>query len=306
MIEEFLEYMLTERRASALTVSNYRRDIYRFKEWWEECNQRSLDLSKLEREDIRSWILFRSEGGEVKPSSLNRELSSLRSLCRYLRSRKVIDKDLFLGISQLKGSKRLPDFIPESRMVGILHNYQSERQEEFTALRDRLIIEMFYSLGIRLSELIGINREDISYDYKTLRVLGKGNKWRQIPIIEPVCQLLKRYISEIDSQNICKNEKNALFLTQKAGRISRTTVYRIVKRELANADVQGRRSPHVLRHTFATMLLNNGADIREIQELLGHSSLKATQVYTHNDIAKLQEIYSSSHPREREQEESKS
>lgn len=173
---------------------------------------------------------------------------------------------------------------------------------EFRALRDRLIIELFYTCGLRLAELVGINLADFSSDYTTLRVVGKGRKERLIPLLQPTRERLLEYLSEIKRQNICKSEEKALILSPQGKRISRSTVYRVVKRELDTGGVQGKRSPHVLRHTFATHLMNRGADLREIQELLGHASLQTTQVYTHNTIARLQEIYLKAHPRERERE----
>ena len=157
---------------------------------------------------------------------------------------------------------------------------------------------LFYSCGLRLAELVGISRDDLSADGTSLRIRGKGDKERMVPILEEVRDKIRHYLRVIERQKICKSEEKALFLTQQGKRISRTTVYRLVQDELTRAGVQGKKSPHVLRHTFATHLMNGGADMREIQELLGHASLQATQVYTHNSIARLREIYAKAHPRE--------
>ena len=154
-------------------------------------------------------------------------------------------------------------------------------------------------LQLRLAELVGIDRDDFSGDYTALKVRGKGDKERIVPILPPVREKILHYLDEIDRQGICISKEKALFLNQQGKRISRSTVYRTVQSQLRQGGVQGKKSPHVLRHTFATELLNNGADMRAIQELLGHASLQATQVYTHNSIAKLQEIYSKAHPREK-------
>lgn len=158
---------------------------------------------------------------------------------------------------------------------------------------------MLYACGLRLAELIGIDCDDFSDDYRTLRIRGKGDKERIVPVMEFVREKILRYLDLIRRQNICKSGEKALFLTLKGERVSRTAVYRIVQRELGRGGVQGKKSPHVLRHTFATHLLNGGADMREIQELLGHASLQATQVYTHNSIARLREVYAKAHPREK-------
>ena len=165
-------------------------------------------------------------------------------------------------------------------------------------IRDSVIL-MFYACGLRLAELVGIDRDDFSADYASLRVRGKGDKQRMVPILEFVREKILSYLDLIARQNICNSAEKALFLTHKGKRISRSVVYRMVRAELTRAGVQGKKSPHVLRHTFATHLLNGGADMREIQELLGHASLQATQVYTHNSIARLREIYAKAHPREK-------
>ena len=152
---------------------------------------------------------------------------------------------------------------------------------------------------MRLAELAGIDRDDFSADCTSLRVRGKGDKQRIVPVLACVREKILHYLRLIERQNICNSTEKALFLTHKGKRISRSVVYRMVRAELTRAGVQGKKSPHVLRHTFATHLLNGGADMREIQELLGHASLQATQVYTHNSIARLREIYAKAHPREK-------
>jgi integrase/recombinase XerC len=172
--------------------------------------------------------------------------------------------------------------------------------EEFERLRDALIVLLIYTAGLRLSELVEANRSDLSADYATLRVMGKGGKERIQPLLSSLGEVLKKYFIQISSQNICTSEKKALILSKKGKRISRRSVERIVDRKLKGVGVQGKTSPHVLRHTFATRVLNEGGDLREIQELLGHSSLKATQVYTHLDIERLKHAYVMAHPREQE------
>ena len=163
-----------------------------------------------------------------------------------------------------------------------------------------MIVLRFYACGLRLAELVDIDRGDFSDDFTSLRVRGKGDKERLVPVLEFLREKILHYLTLIEGQNICNSSEKALFLTHKGKRISRMTVYRVVRGELEQSGVQGKKSPHVLRHTFATHLLNGGADMREIQELLGHASLQATQVYTHNSIARLREVYAKAHPREKE------
>lgn len=302
MIERFLHYIEAEKRFSPLTVANYRRDIERFAAWCEteiEPPIRPFDPAEVTPELLREWIVFRTEQEKIGAASMNRELSSLRSLFRFLLRNGAVKTDLFRRIGSLKTSRRLPSFVPETRMQHLLEACSEEVcEEDFTTVRDALIVEMFYACGIRLAELVGLDRDDLSADLRSLRVLGKGRKERLIPIVEPLHRKILHYLEQLERQKICKNGEKALFLTPKGKRISRTGVYRIVKHELKAEGVQGKCSPHVLRHTFATHLLDHGADMREIQELLGHTSLQATQIYTHNSIAQLQKIYASAHPRE--------
>ena len=183
-------------------------------------------------------------------------------------------------------------------MTGIVGECEFD-SERFTTERNSLIVLLLYACGLRLAELVGIDRTDFSEDYTSLRVRGKGDKERIVPVMEFLREKILHYLELIKRQNICNFSEKALILTQKGKRISRSVVYRVVREELARGGVQGKRSPHVLRHTFATHLLNGGADMREIQELLGHASLQATQVYTHNSIARLREVYNKAHPREK-------
>ena len=280
MIADFVRYLEAERRYSPLTVRNYRHDVEQFLAWLGVDDAR-FEPQRITTDDIREWILYRTETGRVSAASMNREISSLRALFRWLRT-----------------SQRLPAFVPESRMNGIVSECECD-SEDFVRERNSLIILLLYTCGLRLAELVGIDRDDFSADFSSLRIRGKGDKERIVPILEFVREKILHYIGLIERQNICISSEKALFLTHKGKRISRTAVYRTVQEELDRAGVQGKKSPHVLRHTFATHLLNGGADMREIQELLGHASLQATQVYTHNSIARLREIYAKAHPREK-------
>lgn len=297
MLQDFIRYLSAERRYSPLTVRNYRHDIEQFLAWLDTDDER-FDPRSVTTDQVREWIIFRTEQGKLCAGSMNREVSSLRSLFRWLLRTGAVEKDILRPIRSLKRSRRLPAFIPESRMTPIVNACEDD-SDEFIKERNSLIIILFYACGLRLAELIGINRDDFSDDLTSLRIRGKGDKERMVPILEFVREKIICYIGLIDRQNICISSEKALFLTNKGARISRSQVYRTVQAELSQAGVQGKKSPHVLRHTFATHLLNGGADMREIQELLGHASLQATQVYTHNSIAKLQEAYAKAHPREK-------
>lgn len=312
MIQQFLTYIESERRYSPLTVRNYRRDVTLFDEWRQgyvaECiaeaakNGESCDARPeivfTTHEDIHEWIITRT-AQKISPASINRELSSLRSFFKYLRERKLIQQDPFAHIGRLKSPKRLPAVVPESRIPQVLEQTaEKSASQEFEQVRDALIVLMFYKCGVRLAELIGINLDDLSADMSTVKVRGKGDKERLVPLVDSVRTVLNNYFDAVKGQNICKFEEKALFLTDKGCRISRSKVYRIVNAALKDAEIKGKKSPHVLRHTFATQLMNAGADMRDIQELMGHASLKSTQVYTHNSITQLQAAYAKAHPRQ--------
>ena len=308
MLNDFQRYLTTERRYSPLTVRNYIRDVERFVAWWSETSGEPFDAAKVERDHLREWIVWRSEEGKgkapagrhvkLKAASLNRELCSLRAYFRFLTRRGVIAKDPAHAIAALRTPKRLPSFVPETRMGTIVDRCR-DTEEDFETLRDRLIVVFFYATGLRLAELVAIDVDDFSDDWRSLRVVGKGDKERLVPILDPLVDQILSYRDAISRQQICKSEEKALFLTCKGVRISRSKVYRVVQKALQEEGVQGKKSPHVLRHTFATHLMNAGADMREIQELMGHSSLQSTQVYTHNSIARLSEVYAVAHPRQR-------
>ncbi|MCH5334536.1 MAG: tyrosine-type recombinase/integrase [Alistipes sp.] len=299
MIEAFLTYIEAERRYSPLTVRNYRRDIERFVEWL-GITAAEFDPQRITAEDIHDWIISRSSDG-LSAASVNREISSLRALWRYMLRCGAVSGDIFLRIGSLKSPRRLPAFVPQTRMEQVLEDVDDGlRDDDFRSRRNALIVLLFYACGLRLAELVGLDRDSFSSDMRSLKVRGKGDKERIVPVLERVGREVAAYMECAKRLNICNSGEKALFLTSKGERISRSAAYRAVKEGLTRAGVQGKKSPHVLRHTFATHLLNDGADMREIQELLGHTSLQATQVYTHNNIEQLKEIYSHAHPRSRE------
>ncbi|MBQ8492922.1 MAG: tyrosine-type recombinase/integrase [Alistipes sp.] len=301
VVDDFYLWLEAERRYSPLTVRNYRRDVSAFIAWL-GVTPESFDPKVVRREDISDWATSLFEERRLKPSTVNRTLASLRTLWRWMLNHGYVKKDVVKGMRGFKMPKRLPIFVPETRMDDVVAELRADiASEEFERVRDALIVLLIYTAGLRLAELVAANRVDLSPDYTSLRVMGKGRKERVQPLIGSLKGIIKKYFGLISSQNICTAQKKALILSKKGERISRRTVERIVERKLKMAGVDGKASPHVLRHTFATQLLNYGADLREIQELLGHESLRATQVYTHNDFEHLKEVYREAHPREREE-----
>lgn len=300
LIDEFILWLEAERRYSPLTVRNYRRDIDDFVAFC-GVTHASFDPKAIRREDVEEWMVYLGDERKLKVTSVNRTMASLRTFWRWMLAHGHVEKDLIKTLRQYKAPKRLPTFVPDTRMEDVVAELREDiASEDFERLRDALIILLIYTAGLRLSELVNANMGDVSADYATLRVMGKGRKERVQPLLGSLRQVIEKYFIQISSQNICTGQKKALILSKKGERISRRTVERIVDRKLKGVGVQGKTSPHVLRHTFATRVLNEGGDLREIQELLGHSSLKATQVYTHLDIERLKHTYAMAHPRERE------
>ena len=300
LVDGFISYIEAERRYSPLTVRNYRRDIADFLEFIGVDKER-FDPNAIARADVEEWIIYLFEKRKLKAQSVNRSVATLRSFWKWMLGHGHANRDIVSVISQAKTPSRLPVFVSESRMEGVVALLRDDiASEEFERLRDAIIILLFYTAGLRLAELSNLKIGDISADHRTIRILGKGEKERIVPLIGRMGEILKKYFSQFSSQNICIGQKKALILSKKGEPISERTIQRIVDRKLKGAGIQGKTSPHTLRHTFATHLLNEGADLREIQELLGHSSLKATQVYTHTNIEKLKEVYSTAHPREKE------
>ena len=300
LIDEFILWLEAERRYSPLTVRNYRRDVDDFVAFC-GVTHASFDPKAIRREDVEEWMVYLGEKRKLKVTSVNRTMASLRTFWRWMLAHGHVERDLMKTLRQYKAPKRLPTFVPDTRMEDVVAELREDiASDDFERLRDALIILLIYTAGLRLSELVEANASDISADYSTLRVMGKGRKERVQPLLGSLREVLEKYFIQISSQNICTGQKKALILSKKGERISRRTVERIVDRKLKGVGVQGKTSPHVLRHTFATRVLNEGGDLREIQELLGHSSLKATQVYTHLDIERLKHTYAMAHPRERE------
>ena len=300
LIDEFIVWLEAERRYSPLTVRNYRRDVDDFVTFC-GLTHNSFNPNDIRRVDVEEWVVYLGEERKLKVASINRTVASLRTFWRWMLAHNHVDRGIMTTLRQYKPPKRLPTFVPDTRMEDVINELREDiASDDVVRLRDALIVLLIYTAGLRLSELVEANVEDLSADYATLRVMGKGRKERIQPLIASLGEVLKKYFIQNSSQNICTGQKKALILSNKGARISRRTVERIVDKKLKGVGIQGKTSPHVLRHTFATRVLNEGGDLREIQELLGHSSLKATQVYTHLDIERLKHAYAMAHPRERD------
>jgi integrase/recombinase XerC len=241
-------------------------------------------------EILRSWVVDLLENG-TQNKSVNRKISSIKSFYKYMLREGVIDKNPTDKLISPKVSKPLPNFIREKEMDNLLDSFAFE--DSFKGVRDRLILELLYSSGIRLSELIGVKLSDVNFVQQSMKVLGKRNKERIVPLHREVIATMNGYIEQ---RQQVKNDEN-LLLTDSGKKMYPKFVYRKVNYYLGQVTTASKKSPHVLRHTFATHMLNNGADLNTIKEILGHANLSATEIYTHNTIEKLKNIYKQAHPR---------
>ncbi len=290
-IERFIRYLQFEKRFSPHTVTAYRQDLNQFNEF---LVSEELDVMTISHRDVRSWMLaLMEQGSEAK--TVNRKLSVLRSFYKFLQREELIRSNPMIHIKAPKIPKRLPVIMDEQKM-DILLDGDLTFANNFGGMRDRLILELLYGTGIRLSELVSLKDQDVNLYEQHIKVLGKRNKERVIPVAAPLIKLIKDYIKEKLSQNF-DNKASSLIVTNEGNNAYPQFIYRIVKSILSKISTQEKRSPHVLRHSFATALLNKGADLNAIKELLGHSSLAATQVYTHNSVEKLKSIYKQAHPK---------
>lgn len=287
--ESFFQYLQFEKRFSGHTLKAYQTDLGQFSIFM-QSEYDMTDLSQCSHSFIRSWIVRLMDEGVVA-KSVNRKISSLKTYYKFLQREGIILETPMDKIISPKIPKRLPQFVEERHMDKLLSN--TDFENTFNGLRNRLILEIFYATGIRISELINIQNADVDCDAGTLKVLGKRNKQRIVPLPEYVNALVADYRS-IKPMSL---EFDYFFLRESGEKLYPELVYRMVKEEIAKVSSIEKKSPHVLRHSFATHLLNNGADLNAIKEMLGHSSLAATQVYTHNSIEKLKQIYKQAHPK---------
>ncbi|MFZ4544794.1 MAG: tyrosine-type recombinase/integrase [Saprospiraceae bacterium] len=293
MIEKFLEYLTHEKRFSDHTILSYSNDLKQFFDFIQETEM-VVEDQVVNHLHIRSWVVFLLDS-DVSSRSVNRKLSSLKSYFKFLRSRGWMTSNPMLKVVAPKVGKRLPNYVSEFSMD--LMQQELVFNTDFSGIRDQCIVELFYGTGIRQSELINLHLSDVDHSAKVIKVLGKGKKERIVPLMPELYKLICKYIEMRNSSSPASNLKTDLFLTDKSESLYPKLVYNIVKRHLSKVTTIEQRSPHVLRHTFATHLSNNGADIKAVKELLGHASLAATQVYTHNSIERLRVVYEQAFPR---------
>jgi integrase/recombinase XerC len=292
MIDSFLRFIEFEKRYSHHTLISYKNDLSQFQDFL-DTNHKNILIQDADHYLIRSWIIFLSEG-EIKPRSINRKIASLKSFYKFLLRREVISINPTTKLRLLKTEKNLPHFIKESEMDNLLDHFHFT--EDFSGKRDRLMIELLYNTGIRLSELVNLKIANVSLYDQTIKVLGKRNKERIIPISSFIVNLIKDYLQDLASDSKVKSDV-FLIQTDKMEKVYPVFVYRTIKHYLGKVSYSEKKSPHVLRHTFATHLLNKGADLNAVKDLLGHSSLAATQVYTHNSLDKLKKVFDQAHPK---------
>lgn len=292
MIETFLQHLTFEKRLSQHTLTAYAKDLEQFKEFLEKTYQLQ-ELAKADFRMIRGWAVSMVEA-ELHHRSVNRKLATLRSFYGYLLRCKAITINPMLRVSSLKTDKPLPQFVEEKSLQLLFDEITFPL--DFEGTRDRLVLELLYGTGMRLAELITLRDGDVNVYDQTLRVFGKRSKERVVPIYKGLVEMIKQY-QQFRNEQFPNPPDQSLILTNKGEPAYPVLIQRIVKKYLSAVTSLQKRSPHVLRHTFATHLLNNGADLNSIKDLLGHSSLAATQVYTHNSIEKLKKIYKQAHPK---------
>ena len=289
--ESFLGYIKSEKRYSRHTVIAYENDLKQFFSFLEENDV--TNPVEVNSKTIRYWIVNLHEN-KIVPRSIHRKISTIRAFYKYLQKMEIRADNPAKLVNMPKIPKQLPTFVKENEMEILLDNIETET--DFESVRNKLILELFYGTGMRLSELTGLKNTDINLNEKMVKVLGKRNKERLIPLTTEAVRILKTYFDKKD-ETFGENFSNQLLLTKKGDKIYNKLVYRVVNSSLNKVTTINKKSPHVLRHTFATTLLNRGADINAIKELLGHANLNATQIYAHNTFETLKSIYKQAHPR---------
>jgi len=288
--ENYLSYLRFEKRYSQHTVAAYAKDI---QQYYDFCTVNNLGTGFPDSRNIRLWIVDLLEFKQ-SPRSVNRKISALHGYIRFLIREGILHSDPLQKVIKPKTGKRNPVFVTENSLNNILDNNQFGN--DYCGIRNKLIIELLYQTGIRRGELISLSITSIDFHNSQIRVIGKRDKERLIPLTDQLTDLINKYLL-IRNKVFPDTKETALFLTHKGSPVYPKLVYRVVKNFLNLVTTLDKRSPHVLRHSFATHLLNRGADLNAIKELLGHASLSATQVYTHNTFEKLKVIYNKAHPR---------
>lgn len=293
MIDSFINYLEYEKRASKHTVLAYQKDLSQFEEFVAKSFS-ITELSEVGHADIRAWLIDLVEQ-KLTPTSVNRKIATLRSFFKYLLRSGIISKDPTNKLKTLKVPKRLPEFIQEEAIEHIINEIQYT--DDFNGQRDRMVMEFLYLTGVRLSEMLALHWRDLELVGATVKVLGKRKKERVIPLTPYLVDHIKVYRSHfIETFGLAK-PTDSFIVTDKKAPAYPMMIYRIVNHYVSRFAQTQKRSPHLLRHTFATHLLNKGADLNAVKDLLGHANLAATQVYTHNSMEKLKAVYEQAHPK---------
>ena len=290
MVKSFIKYLQLEKRFSPHTITAYSKDLQQFTSFLNDVFEISL-IVEAQHTHLRGWVVDLMDSG-LTARTVNRKIASIKSLYKFLQRRQLIEVNPASRLKSLRVPKGLPSFVKESEMENLLGRMTFD--EGFEGKRDKFLLEMLYATGMRLSELIGLTDESINYYDKTVKVLGKRNKERIVPLHKEVIDLVETY-KELKKDVPKKSDK--LIVTNSGTDLYPQFVYKTVKKYLAQVTTLSKRSPHVLRHTFATHLLNKGADLNAVKDLLGHASLASTQVYTHNSIEKLKAVFDQAHPK---------
>jgi integrase/recombinase XerC len=288
LIKNFLDYLTIEKRYSVHTTVSYKNDLNQFNLYLSESYS-GIEFQKVEMIHVRSYMVHLLESKLAK-STVARKVSSIKSLYKFMKKEQLISSSPIQLLETPKLDSRLPVFLKEEEVVNLFEEFKFE--DSFSGKRDKMILYLFYQTGIRLSELIGL--KDVDVRNGELKVLGKRNKERIIPLSNNIQPLIDQYLNLKDELGF---KKKYFFVTDKGNKLYEKFVYRKVNHYLSIVSSKQKKSPHILRHTFATHMLNNGADLNSIKEILGHENLSATQVYTHNTFQKLKSIHKQSHPR---------
>jgi len=290
--DAFRDYLQMEKKYSPHTINAYLNDIVYF-ESFSSAQFNQDDIDQVNYSQIRSWIVSLVDDG-ISNVSVNRKIASLKAFYKFLLKTKQIAVSPLLKHKALKTPKKIQIPFSEKEVVGILD--QIQKAEGFEGIRDRLIIDLFYTTGIRRAELLNLKLSNVNVSTSTIKVLGKRNKERILPILPIVVEQVVSYFYERSHLEMI-NDLDLFFITKKGLKLSESFVYRLINTYFSTVSEKVKKSPHILRHTFATHLLNNGADLNSVKELLGHSSLASTQVYTHSSLSELKKVYDDAHPR---------
>lgn len=296
-IPEFIDYLLLEKAYSRHTVTAYKKDVLSFKDFYESENG-TVSLLGVNYPQIRSWIVSLVNNG-VSNRTVNRKVAALKSYFKFLIKIEKLDKNPLVKHKALKVSRKLQIPFSPQEVLEVINGFTDD--SDFESVRDRLIIELFYATGIRRIELVDLKIQDVDIANKVIKVLGKRSKERYVPLLASVVETATKYLT-LRSHLPVNQEVSNFFLTKNGVKVYEMLVYRVINNYFSKVSSKVKKSPHVLRHSFATHLLNEGANLNSVKELLGHSSLAATQIYTHQSVAQLAKVYKQSHPRNKREE----